>query len=312
MTQEYKKAYKKAVIVVKDFSKRYGDLKAVDDISFEVNENEIFGIVGPNGAGKTTTVECIEGLRTPSEGFIRVLDMDPKADGYKLRKIIGIQLQEGRFPDKIKIREVLELFASFYSHSLPIKSLLEKVELTNKAEDYYDNLSGGQKQRLSIALALINDPEIVFFDELTTGLDPQARRIMWKMVSNVRESGKTVILVTHFMEEAERLCDRVAIIDHGKVVALDTPSNLINSIDKGLKISFLLNDSKVVAQLKEIDQSELLVDDQNIIIQCKDEKVIGEVIRILRDNNCEFHDFTVSRPTLEDVFLSITGEKMRE
>jgi len=257
-------------------------------------------------------VECIEGLRTPSEGFIRVLDMDPKADGYKLRKIIGIQLQEGRFPDKIKIREVLELFASFYSHSLPIKSLLEKVELTNKAEDYYDNLSGGQKQRLSIALALINDPEIVFFDELTTGLDPQARRIMWKMVSNVRESGKTVILVTHFMEEAERLCDRVAIIDHGKVVALDTPSNLINSIDKGLKISFLLNDSKVVAQLKEIDQSELLVDDQNIIIQCKDEKVIGEVIRILRDNNCEFHDFTVSRPTLEDVFLSITGEKMRE
>ncbi|MCD5397929.1 ABC transporter ATP-binding protein, partial [candidate division NPL-UPA2 bacterium] len=215
------------VIVVKNFLKSYGDLRAVDGISFEVYENEVFGIIGPNGAGKTTTVECLEGLRIPSGGFIRVLGLDPKADGYKLRQLIGIQLQEGKFPDRIKVREALELFAGLYSRSLPAGPLLEKVGLLDKADSYFDNLSGGQKQRLSIALALINDPRVVFFDELTTGLDPQARRAMWEMVSNTRAGGKTVILVTHFMEEAERLCDRVAIVDRGRIVALDTPANLI-------------------------------------------------------------------------------------
>jgi len=242
----------KAAIVVKDLIKRYGDLTAVDGVSFEVYENEIFGIVGPNGAGKTTMVECLEGLKFPFEGFVRILNLDPKADGYKLKQRIGIQLQEGNFPDKIKVREVLELFASFYTNSLPVESLLEKVGLLDKVDNYFENLSGGQKQRLSIALALVNDPQVVFFDELTTGLDPHARRAMWEMVSSIRETGKTVILVTHFMEEAEQLCDRVAIVDHGKIVALDTPTNLIRGIDN------------------------------------------------------------VSNPSLEDVFLAITGKEMRE
>ncbi|MCL0064787.1 ABC transporter ATP-binding protein [Dehalococcoidia bacterium] len=302
----------KTVIVVRDLIKRYGDLVAVDGVSFEVYENEIFGIVGPNGAGKTTTVECLEGLRIPSGGFIRVLDLEPKADGYKLRQLIGIQLQEGKFPDRIKAREALELFAALYSRSLPAGPLLEKVGLLDKADDYFDSLSGGQKQRLSIALALVNDPQVVFFDELTTGLDPQARRAMWGMVSSTREAGKTVILVTHFMEEAERLCDRVAIVDRGRIVALDTPANLIRSIDGGLRISFSVDDSSVVAQLENIDRCRLTVSNQDIAIQCADGRVVGEVIRILGDNDCNFHDFTVSKPTLEDVFLSITGKEMRE
>ena len=300
------------VIVVKNFLKSYGDLRAVDGISFEVYENEVFGIIGPNGAGKTTTVECLEGLRIPSGGFIRVLGLDPKADGYKLRQLIGIQLQEGKFPDRIKVREALELFAGLYSRSLPAGPLLEKVGLLDKADSYFDNLSGGQKQRLSIALALINDPRVVFFDELTTGLDPQARRAMWEMVSNTRAGGKTVILVTHFMEEAERLCDRVAIVDRGRIVALDTPANLIRSIDGGLRISFSVDDSSVVAQLENIDRCRLAVSNRDIAIQCADSRVVGEVIRILGDNDCNFHDFTVSKPTLEDVFLSITGKEMRE
>ncbi|MCL0094913.1 ABC transporter ATP-binding protein [Dehalococcoidales bacterium] len=300
------------VIVVEDLVKSYGSLTAVDGISFKVYKNEIFGIVGPNGAGKTTTVECLEGLRIPSGGSIRVLGLDPKTDGYKLRQLIGIQLQEGKFPDRIKVRETLELFASLYPRSVSIRPLLEKVGLQDKDDSYFDNLSGGQKQRLSIALALVNDPQIVFFDELTTGLDPQARRAMWGMVSSIRDAGKTVILVTHFMEEAERLCDRVAIIDRGRIVALDTPANLIRSIDGGLRISFSVDNLGVAAQLENIDRCQIVVSNQDITIQCTDDRVVGEVIRILGDNDCNFHDFTVSKPTLEDVFLSITGKKMRE
>ncbi|MCL0058011.1 ABC transporter ATP-binding protein [Dehalococcoidales bacterium] len=300
------------VIVVEDLVKSYGSLTAVDGISFKVYKNEIFGIVGPNGAGKTTTVECLEGLRIPSGGSIRVLGLDPKTDGYKLRQLIGIQLQEGKFPDRIKVRETLELFANLYPRSVSIRPLLEKVGLLDKDDSYFDNLSGGQKQRLSIALALVNDPQVVFFDELTTGLDPQARRAMWGMVSSIRDAGKTVILVTHFMEEAERLCDRVAIIDRGRIVALDTPANLIRSIDGGLRISFSVDNLGVAAQLENIDRCQIVVSNQDITIQCTDDRVVGEVIRILRDNDCNFHDFTVSKPTLEDVFLSITGKKMRE
>jgi ABC-2 type transport system ATP-binding protein len=302
----------KSVIVVEDLVKTYDSLRAVDGVSFEVYENEIFGVVGPNGAGKTTTVECLEGLRVPSSGSIRVLELNPKADGYKLRQLIGIQLQEGKFPDKIKSREALELFASLYPQSLPAMSLLEKVGLLDKAGSYYDHLSGGQKQRLSIALALVNDPQVIFFDELTTGLDPQARRAMWGLVSSIREAGKTVILVTHFMEEAERLCDRVAIVDRGRIIALDTPPNLIRSIDGGWRVSFSLNDSKIVAQLENIDKCQLTVNNQDITIQCADGRAVGEVIRVLEDNNCSFRDFAVSKPTLEDVFLSITGKEMRE
>ena len=300
------------VIVIKDLVKKYGDLRAVDGVSFEVYKNEIFGIIGPNGAGKTTTVECLEGLRIPTKGLVRVLGLNPQTDGYKLKQLIGLQLQEGKFPDRIKAKEALELFAGLYSRSLSVGSLLEKVGLADKADEYFDNLSGGQKQRLSIALALINNPQVVFFDELTTGLDPQARRAMWGMVSSIRDAGKTVILVTHFMEEAERLCDRVAIIDQGKIVALNTPINLIKNIDEGLRISFSVDEPNAIVQLKEINKYKPVVSNQDITIQCTDDQIIGEIIQILRDNNRNFYDFTVLKPTLEDVFLSITGKKLRE
>jgi ABC-2 type transport system ATP-binding protein len=302
----------KTAITVEGLAKTYGSLRAVDGISFEVYEHEIFGIVGPNGAGKTTTVECLEGLRVPSAGSISVLGLDPQSAGYQLRQLIGIQLQEGKFPDRIKAREALELFASFYPRSLPAGPLLEKVGLLDKANAHYDSLSGGQKQRLAIALALVNDPQLVFFDELTTGLDPQARRAMWGLVSSTRQAGKTVILVTHFMEEAERLCDRVAIIDQGKIVALDTPANLIRRIDGGLKVSFAVDDPGIVARLEKIAGCRLSQSNGQITSQCADYRVVGEVIRVLGESGCNFRDFTVSKPTLDDVFLAITGKEMRE
>lgn len=302
----------KTAITVEGLAKTYGSQRAVDDVSFEVYEHEIFGIVGPNGAGKTTMVECLGGLRVPSAGSMRVLDLDPKTNGYQLRQLIGIQLQEGRFPDRIKAREALELFASFYPRSLPAGTLLDQVGLLDKANAYYDSLSGGQKQRLAIALALVNDPQLVFFDELTTGLDPQARRAMWEMVKTTRQANKTVILVTHFMEEAERLCDRVAIVDQGKIIALDTPTNLIRSLRGGLKVSFTADDHGIAAQLEKIAGSRLSLSNGEISFQCADYRVVGEVIRVLGENDCEFRDFTVSKPNLEDVFLSLTGKEMRE
>ena len=296
----------KPIITIKNLTKKYGNFTAVDNISFDVYKNEIFGIVGPNGAGKTTTVECIEGLRTPTEGKINVLGLNPQDDSHNLKKIIGIQLQEGKFPDMIKTREVLDLFASFYSQSISVDSLLEKVELQDKAGERYEKLSGGQKQRLSIAIALVNNPEIVFFDELTTGLDPQARRVMWKMVKDTRNAGKTVILVTHSMEEAERLCDRVAIIDQGKIVALNAPKKLIENIKGSLKISFTVDNLKVLPQLKKIKDCEIKINDHNIYIQCGDNKAIANIINVLEKSNCTFYDFAISNPTLEDVYLSIT------
>lgn len=302
----------KTAISVENLAKAYGPLRAVDGVSFEVYEHEIFGIVGPNGAGKTTTVECLEGLRLPSAGSIRVLGLDPTVEGYKLRQLIGIQLQEGKFPDKIKAKEALELFASFYPHSLPAGLLLEQVGLQDKANAYYDNLSGGQKQRLAIALALVHDPQLVFFDELTTGLDPQARRAMWGLVASIRQAGKTVILVTHFMEEAERLCDRVAIIDQGKIVALDTPANLIRRLEGGLRVSFTVDDPGIAARLEKISGCRLSLSNGQITSQCTDYRVVGEVIRVLGENGCDFRDFTVSKATLDDVFLAITGKEMRE
>ena len=214
------------VIQVEQLCKVYGSMIAVEDVSFEVNAGEIFGMVGPNGAGKTTTVECVEGLRSHSSGTIRVMGYDPHRDRYALRSHIGVQLQESALQDRLRVWEALDLFASFYPRSVDQAALLEQVGLGEKRNASFAKLSGGQKQRLFIALALVHDPEIVFLDELTTGLDPQARRVIWEMVRDMRARDKTVFLITHSMEEAERLCDRVAIIDHGCLVALDTPEHL--------------------------------------------------------------------------------------
>ena len=212
------------VIQVSGCRKTYGSTVAVDDVSFEVRDGEIFGLIGPNGAGKTTTMECVEGLRRPDRGTISVLGLDPVRDVYQLQERIGVQLQQAQLQKRIKVWEAVDLWASLYRRSrVDGERLLEQLGLADKRNAWFMTLSGGQKQRLFIALALINDPEVVFLDELTTGLDPQARRAIWELVRGIRARGKTVFLTTHLMEEAERLCDRVAIIDHGRIIDIDTP-----------------------------------------------------------------------------------------
>ncbi|MER7858392.1 ABC transporter ATP-binding protein [Amycolatopsis japonica] len=214
------------IIEVTNLRKTYGEHVAVDDVSFHVEQGEIFGILGTNGAGKTTTVECLQGLRTPDSGSMSVLGLDPGKDHAGLRQRLGSQLQESRLPDKIKVHEALDLYASFYANPADTGDLLAKLGLTGQRDKYFGKLSGGQKQRVSIALALVGRPEVAVLDELTTGLDPHARRDTWKLVEAVRDTGVTVLLVTHFMDEAERLCDRLAIFDAGRVVATGTPAEL--------------------------------------------------------------------------------------
>ena len=215
------------VVTVEHLRKSYGSQRVIEDISLAIQPGEIFGIVGANGAGKTTTIECMVGLRQPSGGAIRVLGLDPQRDGAALRERIGVQLQQAALPDRLRVGEALELFSSFYRSPQPWRDLLEQWGLAEKRNTAFAALSGGQKQRLFIALSLINDPEIVFLDELTTGLDPQARRTTWDLIEDIRARGKTVVLVTHVMEEIERLCDRIAVIDGGRVVALDAPDQLV-------------------------------------------------------------------------------------
>ncbi|HTF10727.1 MAG TPA: ABC transporter ATP-binding protein [Asanoa sp.] len=217
-----------AVIEVRELHKRYGDTVAVEDVSFAVDEGEIFGILGPNGAGKTTTVECVEGLRRPDGGTIRVLGLDPGRDRAELTQRLGVQLQDAQLPERLKVGEALDLYRSFYRQPADPESLIEALGLDAVRRTRFGKLSGGQKQRLSIALALVGNPRVAVLDELTTGLDPRARRETWKLIGDVRARGVTIVLVTHFMEEAERLCDRVAVIDSGRVVTVDTPTALAN------------------------------------------------------------------------------------
>ncbi len=228
------------IVQVKGLHKVYGDTIAVENISFEVHPGEIFGMVGPNGAGKTTTIECLEGLRRPDAGTVRVLGVDPQQEGRRLRELTGIQLQQSNLPDRMKVWEALDLYASFYPNPVDWKELLAQLGLEEKRNTFFSKLSGGQKQRLFIALALLPNPQLVFLDELTTGLDPQARHTIWDLVRDIRLKGKTVFLTTHFMEEAERLCDRVAILDHGRLVALDTPAGLIRCLENEERVIFSL------------------------------------------------------------------------
>ncbi|MBV9280574.1 MAG: ABC transporter ATP-binding protein, partial [Chloroflexi bacterium] len=227
------------VIDARGLVKRYGSLVAVDHLSFAVEQGEIFGLLGPNGAGKTTTLEMIEGLRTPDEGDALVLGQSVLRHARGIKERIGVQLQATALPPKITVAEAIDLFGAFYARRQPADRLLADLDLTEKAASLADSLSGGQVQRLSIALALVNDPDIVFLDEPTTGLDPQARLNLWDVIEGVRERGKTVVLTTHYMEEAERLCDRVAIMDHGRLVAIDTPARLVAQHAPGTSIEFV-------------------------------------------------------------------------
>lgn len=302
-----------SIVQVEGLFKRYGTVNAVDKISFEVYPGEIFGMVGPNGAGKTTTIECLEGLRKPDTGVIRVLGLDPQMDKYKLREKIGIQLQESQLQERVKVFEALDLFASFYANSLDYHILLEKVGLRQKERDFFAKLSGGQKQRLFIALALINNPTVVFLDELTTGLDPQARHAMWDFVKEIRSQGKTVFLTTHYMEEAERLCDRVAIIDNGQIVALDTPENLVKSLSIENRVVFNIDgifDVKMLSSLAGVLKIEQI--NQEVIVYGRGDRLVADIVNTLTANRVRFNELQTERSNLEDVFLSLTGRKIRD
>ncbi len=303
----------KVVIHVDRLRKVYGETVAVAEVSFEIYEGEIFGMVGPNGAGKTTTTECIEGLRAPEGGSMQVLGMNPLEDGYALRERIGVQLQTSALQERIKVWEALDLFASFYPNPADPGELLKQMDLTEKRNAKFGKLSGGQKQRLFIALALINNPELVFLDELTTGLDPQARHAMWDMVRGVRERGKTVFLTTHFMEEAERLCDRVAIMDRGRIVALDSPENLIRSLGAENRVVFTSEgqfDPLPLSRLPNVTRVES--NGERIVVHGKSNHVVVDVVTLLVSNGHRFRDLRTEQPNLEDVFMALTGREMRE
>src|ERR1700732_1979125 len=303
-----------SVIQVSKVRKTYGATVAVDEVSFEVQDGEIFGLIGPNGAGKTTTMECIEGLRKPDSGAISVLGLDPFRQVYKLQERIGVQLQQAQLQKRIKVWEAVDLWASLYRKKWKdAELLLEQLGLVDKRDAWFMNLSGGQKQRLFIALALINDPEVVFLDELTTGLDPQARRAIWELVRGIRERGKTVFLTTHLMEEAERLCDRVAVIEHGRIIDIDTPQRLVDRHCPERTIVVATNDPRAEERFRTIPRIESVVrSDVHFTIRGRGEDLVTEVIHCLSAHGIRVTDFRMIVPNLEDVFLKLTGHSIRD
>jgi ABC-2 type transport system ATP-binding protein len=302
------------VIQVSGVRKTYGPTVAVDEVSFEVNDGEIFGLIGPNGAGKTTTMECIEGLRTPDRGTISVLGLDPFRHVYQLQDRIGVQLQQAQLQKRIKVWEAVDLWASLYQKkAIDGEHLLEQLGLTDKRDAWFMNLSGGQKQRLFIALALINDPEVVFLDELTTGLDPQSRRAIWDLVRGIRERGKTVFLTTHLMEEAERLCDRVAIIEHGRIIDIDRPERLVDRHCPERTVVLATDDPIAEERFRAIPGVEAVIcTDLRFTIRGRGDDLVTEVIHCLSENRILVTDFRTILPNLEDVFLKLTGHSIRE
>jgi ABC-2 type transport system ATP-binding protein len=302
------------VIQVSGVRKSYGATVAVHEVSFEVNEGEIFGLIGPNGAGKTTTMECIEGLRTPDRGSISVLGLDPFKDVYKLQDRTGVQLQQAQLQKRIKVWEAVDLWASLYrKKAVDAKLLLEQLGLADKRNAWFMNLSGGQKQRLFIALALINDPEVVFLDELTTGLDPQSRRAIWDLVRGIRERGKTVFLTTHLMEEAERLCDRVAIIEHGRIIDIDIPEKLVDRHCPERTVVLATDNPTAEERFRAIPRVETVIcTDSRFTIRGRGDDLVTDVIHCLSENQIRVTDFRTILPNLEDVFIKLTGHSIRE
>ncbi len=300
------------VIRVEHLYKSYGATVAVNDISFEVQPGEIFGLVGPNGAGKTTTVECLAGLRRPDGGTLNVLGMDPVRQERQLRQRIGVQLQQAALPDDIKVWEALDLFATIYRRKANWQALLENWGLAEKRNARFGSLSGGQKQRLFVTLALVNDPEIVFLDEITTGLDPQARRSSWEMVDRLRQDGKTVLLVTHFMDEAEQLCDRVGIIDQGSLIALDAPQQLIQRQGIESKVIFGARGAESYQWLAAVPGvSQVVRQNGNVVVSGHGPLLVG-VASALAERGQAPSDLRLEQATLEDVFLALTGKKIRD
>ena len=283
------------VISISHLAKRYGVTVAVDDVSLEVMRGEIFGLIGPNGAGKTTTMECVQGSRRADRGTISVLGLDPQRDANALRQRIGVQHQEAHLQKRIKVWEAVDLWASLYDRAVDTETLLTRLGLAEKRNAWFMTLSGGQKQRLFIALALIHEPEVVFLDELTTGLDPQARRAIWGLVTGIRERGTTVFLTTHLMEEAERLCDRVAIIEHGRIIEMGTPAELVERHCPERAVVYT-SDS----------------DGQSHTLRGEGDDFVTGVIQDIAREGIRVRGFRTETPTLEDVFLKLTGNRIRD
>ena len=302
------------VIQVSGIRKVYGATVAVADASFEVFDGEIFGLIGPNGAGKTTTMECIEGLRKPDRGTISVLGLDPIRDVYRLQNQIGVQLQQAQLQKRIKVHEAVRLWASLYGKPASDGDrLLEQLGLSENRNAWFMTLSGGQKQRLFVLLALINDPEVVFLDELTTGLDPQARQAIWDLVRSIRERGKTVFLTTHLMEEAERLCDRVAIMEHGRIIDHDTPRWLIDRHCPERAVELVTADETAEARFRTLPGVDGVArDGKGYTIRGRGVDLVSDVIQCLSEHRIRVTDFRTVLPSLEDVFLKLTGRSIRD
>ncbi|MFI6739465.1 ABC transporter ATP-binding protein [Nonomuraea sp. NPDC050451] len=298
------------VIEVRNLRKQYPKHLAVDDVSFEVAEGEIFGILGPNGAGKTTTVECVAGLRVPDGGTVRVAGLDPQLNRGELRRVLGMQLQSAALPDKIKVWEAMDLYASFYPDPADWSELLERVGLGAKRDTAFKKLSGGQRQRLSVALALVGRPRVAVLDELTTGLDPQARRNTWELVEQVRDSGVTIVLVTHFMEEAERLCDRLALIDAGKVVATDTPAGLIAQVGGEQRLRFRPSGPVDDAVLRALPEVREVTRSGDQLVVSGTGNLAPAVTLVLARHQVVPGDLRIEQTTLDDAFLALTGRKL--
>ena len=306
-----------ATLALSGLRKAFGDVQAVDGVNLEVQKGECFGLLGPNGAGKTTTIEICEGLTVPDEGEVRLLGLDWKRSANELRQRIGIQLQETQFPDKLTVEETLRLFRSFYRRGLSADEAIRIAQLDEKRRARVGALSGGQKQRLAMATALVGDPELLFLDEPTTGLDPQARRHLWDLVEDLKRAGRTIILTTHYMDEAERLCDRVAIMDHGKIIALGTVRELIASVGGEHIVEFAVKgDAGAVdtARLKSIDgvHSHRVDAGLHQLSVTDLHTTVPQVFEQMEAMGLKLSEFRTHSATLEDVFVSLTGRNLRD
>ncbi len=306
-----------AAIAVHGLRKRYDDFEAVRGIDFEVAQGEVFGLLGPNGAGKTTTVEILEGLRPRSAGEVKVLGFDPASDSMAVKDRVGVSLQATNLPEKIKVSEALALFASFYSRNADLDDLMKRLQLWDKRNAFYSTLSGGQKQRLALALALVNDPQLLFLDEPTTGLDPQVRHEIHGLIEEMKQRRTTILLTTHYIEEAERLCDRVAIIDEGKIIAMGTPRELQERIlgHARVEVSTLtpmpgtpMPGSWIGAGAAAFSEDRLKL----TVASDRPARTVSEMVKWLEAAGCELADLHIHRPTLEDVFLQLTGKTLRD
>ena len=302
------------VIEVRDLRKAYDDLQAVAGVSFEVAEGEVFGMLGPNGAGKTTTVEILEGLRIRDSGNVRVLGLDPAASGSELKRVVGVQLQQVALYPRLRVHEVISLFGSFYDRQADTDDLIAMMGLEDRRNARISELSGGQAQRLSVALAVVNEPQLVFLDEPSTGMDPQARRSLWDTIEGFKADGMTVVLTTHYMEEAERLCDRVAVMDHGRIIALDRPSALVRESFAEDAIEFVSTDGLTAEDLDGLEAvtSATSQGSAHSVFSRDIPRTMGSLLTLAQERGAPLESMRVRHATLEDVFLKLTGRTLRD